>query len=443
LQLVYIIFISIILNACSYSHKEFQVEKVEERVVKEEILDLKNIPQFPSFYSKGIDKKNVANQDFLQHYFRVWNLDKTSISLKDAMWSYETFRYGDTYGENLQLLSKAFFDEVLQNSNFSKYATLNKRALSLNLLNMRAFPTDKPLLRDPTKAGEGFPFDYMQNSTVAANKPLFVSHYSQDREWVFVESSFAFGWVKANEIVFIEKQYTDLWQKAEQVFLTKEGLPIYSEDGKFLFKSRIGMMLALIAEDEKSYTVLTVIDDENSQAIYLRSKILKEDAYKGVLPFNTENINKLILQLSKTNYGWGGMYGQRDCSSTLRDFYIPFGLWLPRNSFMQAQQGKKISLEGLGDKKKIELIKKFAVPFETLLYKQGHIVLYVGLFNDDIVVFQNVWGVKTFINGDEGRYVVGKSIFSTLELGKNLREYDENGSLLRNLQSLSFPAKEN
>jgi hypothetical protein len=50
--------------------------------------------------------------------------------------------------------------------------------------------------------------------------------------------------------------------------------------------------LALIAEDEKSYTVLTVIDDENSQAIYLRSKILKEDAYKGVLPFNTENRKK-------------------------------------------------------------------------------------------------------------------------------------------------------
>jgi hypothetical protein len=109
---------------------------------------------------------------------------------------------------------------------------------------------------------------------------------------------------------------------------------------------------------------------------------------------------------------------------------------------MQAQQGRKVSLEDMSDNKKIELIKKFAVPFETLLYKQGHIVLYVGLFNDDIVVFQNVWGVKTEKDGIEGRHVVGKSIFSTLELGKNLQTYDESGSLLRNLQSLSFPAKE-
>lgn len=439
LHLLYILALIFILSACSSVHKELQTLEMPQ----EEIIDLKVIPQFASFYSGGINKENLSTQDFTKNYFRVWNIDTISITLEEAMWAYNVFKYPQAYGENLQVLPQEFFDEVLLNSNFTEYATQNKPALSLGLLDIRAFPTERPVLRDPSKAGEGFPFDYMQNSTVAPNKPLFVSHYSKDKEWVFVESSFAFGWVKAKDIAYIPKKYTKLWQNAQQVFLTSEGASIYSKSGDFLFKSRVGMLLALISEDEQSYTVLTVSSDENAQAIYNHSKIFKKDGHKGKLSFDTKNINAIIQELMKTNYGWGGMYGQRDCSSTLRDFYMPFGLWLPRNSSMQSKQGSSISLEGLDDTQKIETIKKYAIPFETLLYKQGHIVLYVGTFDDEVVVFQNVWGVQTKIDGADGRHIVGKTVFSSLELGKNLKDYDADGSLLRNLKSLSFPAKVN
>jgi len=439
LQLVYIVFISLLISACSV-HKDTHPSAQEETLLGlEKIADLEYIPQDVFVYSTGINKEALELEDFQNNYFRVWNIDKISIDLKDAMWSYDAFKYGNSYGENLQLLSQEFFDTALENSNFTDYASINKRALSLNLLNLRAFPTEKPLLRDPKKAGEGFPFDYMQNSSIAANKPLFVSHYSKDKQWVFVESSFAFGWVKSKDIVFIEKKYTDLWQNAEQIFISSDNIPLYSQNGDFLFKSRVGMMLALISEDEDTYTVLTVSKDENSQAIYFNSKILKTYSHKGVLAFNSKNIDKIISGLTFSNYGWGGMYGQRDCSSTLRDFYTPFGLWLPRNSSRQAVTGKTISLNGLSDEEKINLIKAEAKPFETLLYKRGHIVLYVGTLKDEVIVFQNVWGVKTQEDGIEGRYVIGKSVFSTLELGKNLKEYDDNASLLRNLQGLSFP----
>jgi len=436
LQLLYIVLISIFVTACSV-HKDKNSLTLQTSSSFEKVSDLEHIPQDVSFYSNGINKKALSLEDFQSNYFRTWNIEKISIDLKDAMWPHEAFKYGNSYGENLQLLSEEFFDKVLKNSNFSEYATLNQRALSLNLLNLRAFPTDKPLLRDPKKAGEGFPFDYMQNSSVAANKPLFVSHYSKDKEWAFVESSFAFGWVKSKDIVFIEKKYTDIWQNAEQIFITSDDIAIYSASGDFLFKSRVGMMLALIKENRDSYTVLTVSKGENLEPLYLHSEILKKDAHKGTLAFNAKNINRVLSGLAFSNYGWGGMYGQRDCSSTLRDLYAPFGLWLPRNSSKQAQAGDILSLDGLSDTEKISLIKSEAKPFETLLYKQGHIVLYVGVFEDEIVVFQNVWGVKTQKDGDEGRYVVGRSIFSTLELGKNLKDYDQNASLLRNLQSLN------
>ena len=327
---------------------------------------------------------------------------------------------------------------MLENANFDEFATLNAKAITIRPVNIRAFPTIKPLLRDPAKAGEGFPFDYLQNSTLYANKPIFVSHYSKDREWVYIFSSFTSGWIKADEMVFLKKEHTDAWQKAQQIFLIKENIPLYDAEGNFLFHSKIGMMLALISEDDKNFIALAVSSYKDREAMFKRVKISKEIARKDVLNLNREALATVMSEIFKTNYGWGGMYGQRDCSSTLRDMYAPFGIWLPRNSSQQARVGKIIKLENLSDEEKISLIKEKAVPFQTLLYKKGHIVLYVGTFNDEIIIFHNTWGIKTKKDEIEGRVVVGKTIFSTLRLGENVENYDKEAEILRNLKSMNI-----
>ena len=414
----------------------------KELIQVEQISDLQSIPQNVSIYSKGIDKGKIATQSsYEKKYFRAWNLQKTSIDIEDAKWAYKIFTPKNSYGENLQLHNQKFFDKILENSNFDNYSSVNINAVTLDLVNLRAFPTIRPVLRDPKRAGEGFPFDYMQNSSIGPNKPIFVSHYSKDKEWAFVESSFAFGWVKVSEIVLVDKKYTDIWQNAKQIFITKEDSPIYANDGTFLFYTRIGMMLPLVKENQDSYTVLTLSKYKNSQAFYNTSNISKSLANNGILNFDADNINNIINQLSMSNYGWGGIYGQRDCSSTLRDFYSVFGIWLPRNSYKQSLEGRVISLDGLSNTQKITLIKDKAVAFETLLYKKGHIVLYSGLYNNQVIIFQNVWGVKTKKDGVEGRFVVGKPLFSTLELGINLKDFDGNSSLLENLKSLNTPSE--
>ena len=414
-----------------------EIKKPKSIQVPQTIEELKTISQDVKDYTQNIKKSSFSQAEYEKKYFRIWNIDKSSLSLHDVMWADRAYRVGKTYGENLQLLKPSFFDALLDNSNYDKYLTLNIKALSIKPLNIRAMPTIKPVLRDPSKAGEGFPFDYLQNSTITANKPLLISHYSKDKEWAFVESSFAYGWVKASGIVEIEKKYTTLWQEAEQVFITKEGVPIFSKDNKFLFKSRIGMMFALIDENNDSYTILTFNKYKNNQPLFLKAKIEKNIAHKERLEFNSQNINKILKEVSKTNYGWGGIYGQRDCSSTLRDFYAPFGLWLPRNSSQQAKLGNVILVDDLKNTEKREIIKENAKPFRTLIYKKGHIGLYVGIKNNQIIMYQNVWGVKTLKDGVEGRFVIGKPIFSTLEVGSNLKDYDKNSSMLYKLKSIS------
>ena len=444
MKFFYLVIILLFFGSCTIKQTQGEeskivIKSIAKKTTPQFISDLKNIPQDVEHYTKNLlIATSFSQEKYEKKYFRVWNLDKVSIDVEDAKWAHRAYKVGDTYSENLQLHKESFFTKNLDNANYDEYVSVNKKALTLVNVNLRAFPTNEPVLRDPNKAGESFPFDYLQNSSIAANKPLIVSHYSKDKRWAFVESSFAFGWVKSRNIVVIDEVYTKVWQQAEQIFITQEGTPIYSEDREFLFKSRIGMMLPLVSEDEDTYTVLTLSKYKNKEPLYVKSKISKEIANRGALEFNAHNITMILKEVSKTKYGWGGIFAQRDCSSTMRDFYAPFGLWLPRNSSAQSKLGKVVKLEGLSIDDKELLIREEAIPFRTLIYKQGHIGLYVGEYKHKAIIFQNVWGVKTKKNGVEDRFIIGRPIFSTLEVGKNLETFDAKASMLYKLKSISI-----
>ncbi len=456
MRYIFITLLLFIFNACSSKEVElpkkvviFDVnltlkpKKEREREKYIPIYDLKNISQNPKSFTKEVKKSNLyaIQKEYEKSYFSVWNIESPTETKEALEWPFLSYKFGKSYGENLQLLEQSFFSKMFYQSNFENFASINRRAITLKILNIRSFPTLRPLLMDPSKAGEGFPFDYLQNSTVEANKPLFVSHYSKDGRWVYVFSSFASGWVQSDEIVFIKKEHTDIWQKSKQVHITVEGIAIYDDKGKFLFNSRVGMMFALISEDRDSYEVLTVSSYKNAMPLFIKSKISKEIATKEILTFNRVNLTNIMNEIQKTNYGWGGIYEQRDCSSTIRDMFAPFGIWLPRNSYQQSKRGKVISLDKLTSNEKIAIIKERGVPFETLLYKKGHILLYVGVHDGEIIVFHNTWGIKTLKDGVEGRIVIGRTIFSTLKLGKNQTDYDENSEILKNLKSMNILTK--
>ena len=90
--------------------------------------------------------------------------------------------------ENHKLATKDWFDKQIINSNFDDYNTLTKKAIMLKNTNIRVLPTNSPMFYDPTQPGEGFPFDYNQNSAIKINTPIMVSHLSKDRAWAYVES---------------------------------------------------------------------------------------------------------------------------------------------------------------------------------------------------------------------------------------------------------------
>ena len=70
--------------------------------------------------------------------------------------------------------------------------------------------------------------------------------------------------------------------------------------------------------------------------------------------------------------------------------------------------------------------------------QKGHVVLYIGTYDDEIVVFHNVWGIKTKKDGIEGRIVIGKPIFSTLRVGREQPYFDEKSELLKTISSMNI-----
>ena len=94
-------------------------------------------------------------------------------------------------------------------------------------------------------------------------------------------------------------------------------------------------------------------------------------------------------------YGWGGSLADRDCSATIRDLFVPFGLWLPRNSSKQAKQGTVIPLSDLSPNQREKFLVEKGVPFLTLVRIPGHIMLYIGTHEDRAVVLHTIWGLRT------------------------------------------------
>lgn len=399
---------------------------------------IKYLTSFDTLNINAIKTPDLNNSAFEHEYFIPWHYMQAPKTLFDILWPYRSYAKGVTYGSNLQALDMSYFESLKTESNFEAFDSIRASALTLKFSHLRNFPTHHPLFRDPQIAGEGFPFDYNQNSAVHANEPLYISHYSQTKEWVYVFTSYASGWLPSISIALISKKHKQLWEHAQQVRILNDAIALYDEENRFVLNARIGMLLPLIKERSSSYKLLAAVATQSGFASFAQVTVDKENATDRPLVFNTTTVKAIGNQLINQNYGWGGLYEDRDCSSMLRDYFSVFGIWLPRNSFQQSLVGKVVSLKDMNATQKIQKIQEEGIAFQTLLYKPGHIMLYLGIYEGEILIFHDTWGIKTLSDGAEGRYVIGKSIISTLNLGSELSDYDPSNNLLKKIESFNI-----
>jgi cell wall-associated NlpC family hydrolase len=396
--------------------------------------DLQIYPQKAEPYTKKITKlsqkqKEKLYDEFLKIYFMPWNMDKMQLSRKNAQWGFNYAKM-TVYGENYKEISDQWFDYIVDLCDMDKFDSVRKKAITVRNTNLRVFPSNKPIFKRFNQAGEGFPFDYNQNSSVNLNSPLFISHYSTDKAWAYVSASFASGWVMLKDIAIVDEDVIKKFKHENEYFVAiKDDFPIYKSG---VFKEYVKLGTIFPVRRGKFGTVIR----DNTGKGYISRIDKNENIIKFPIEFNRKNLNNIINQLIDKPYGWGGLYGNRDCSLLTKDLLTPFGFPLRRNSYGQTKNGKYISFENKSDKEKKQIIRKKAIPFLTLVYLQGHIALYLGTIDNEPIIFHSAWGIKTLENGNEGRHIVGKSIISSLELGKNLPTYYEQKSILRKMKGI-------
>ena len=162
----------------------------------------------------------------------------------------------------------------------------------------------------------------------------------------------------------------------------------------------------------------------------------KQIAATRPIKFAGESLKNLITVLLSQNYGWGGYLVNRDCSALVRDYFAAFKIPLPRNSFGQSQEGKIVMLSDMSLEEKKQTIVKYGVPFRTILYRPGHVAIYLGQKNGQILILHNVWGNHT--RGGKGRNIIGRAIISTVEYGKEIDEVDSKSLFLNSMSSMSI-----
>ncbi len=53
---------------------------------------------------------------------------------------------------------------------------VNRAGVIVRHTDIKLYPTDEEFYYNVNRTGEGFPFDYNQNSSIYINTPIFISH---------------------------------------------------------------------------------------------------------------------------------------------------------------------------------------------------------------------------------------------------------------------------
>ncbi|STX42584.1 SH3 domain of the SH3b1 type [Legionella donaldsonii] len=335
------------------------------------------------------------------------------------------------YAENFKEHDESWLNQIKQNMDVYaldnvEYQEKNK-AISVNNTYARALPDMAPDFFHFSLPGQGFPFDNLQESVIWAGTPLYVFAVSQDKAWSLVLTPDAyFAWVKSSDIAYASSGFIGQWQAAAQkglVAITETGATVVDKQQHFQFTGYIGAVFPLAQRNEETISILIPVKNAHQQAVVTMGSVSKNAASVMPLAASKKNMAKLIKQLQNRPYGWGGAFFFNDCSQEMKSLFTPFGIWLPRNTAQQAKLSSTLDLSNNKLETRLNLLQQKGHPLMTIIYINGHVMLYVGKkkINQEVeaITYQNVWGLSP-ANGDK-RYMIGQAVFLPL-----LKYYPEN-----------------
>ncbi|MEO9513264.1 MAG: SH3 domain-containing protein [Flavobacteriaceae bacterium] len=401
--------------------------------------------QYPE---NSIQFPDSLKNKFIENYFVPWE-----SSSEDLLSSLEEFpgkelsylkKYlhdDQWYGENKKPHKRTQREEVVNNVDTVTFPNFLKKGITISHTDLRRIPTLKPGFDTYSKAGEGYPFDYFQETMVWANTPVLMVHITKDKQWCYVICPYYKGWVSMRDIAVVDTEFIKQWSSGSFCHPLSDDVSLQHPVSNYAIKAKMGMLLPYEGTPNSSNNVLVYYAnaDENQNAHILKAQVNKNALAFGDFSFDKKNLTPLVSNLLGKPYGWGGDIENRDCSAMIRDLLGTFRIWLPRDSKDQMATGYTYEFPD-ATPAKIKLLKEKGVPFLTILRKQGHNMLYVGNApNGEPLILHAIWGLKTTysnehlanllntypiegIHEDEhgnlkGRHIIGESVITSVHIG--------------------------
>lgn len=424
------------------------------RSADEAIRDIKELKQdhtvylaakFPEARLMDPEEQKRRDQEYNQRHFSPWHRDRPQSSLADITVEFEKYERNRGYGKNGRRHGADWIQKIRANAGLQDYSGSGYPAITIRPSSLRALPTGDPHFNTSQQALSGHPFDNLQATAVEANTPVFVSHVSRDKKWIWAETGYYFGWVQIQDVAVLPVDFLKSWETGCYAVIVKDKTLLYDGQRVFLFRVSLGAIFPLLNDGEVEVEIHAAIADANGHAVLKKVILPKDAAAAKPVPMSAAQTARLANELINEPYGWGGLNGHRDCSAMIRDFFAPFGVWLPRNSKEQAlESGTFIDLSGLSAQEKETIILSKGIPYLTLLWRKGHIMLYIGSHEGRPLVFHNLWGISTMTApGQRGKLIVGRAAITTLHPGRELPDYHkESADLATNILGMTLLVQE-
>jgi cell wall-associated NlpC family hydrolase len=362
-------------------------------------------------------------------HFAPWQQVAPLHTREESAWGFAKYGKDPGYGRAGKPHPRDWMRKLEANARLEDYPQGGFPAVTLKRVDVRVMPTREPHSSFPRGPSKEHPFDNLQESSLPAGTPLLVTHVSRDGRWMLAETTYALGWIEAASLAKAGPEFRRQWEAGQPLVIVRDRVPVRDEKDRLLFAASLGAFFPEAAVERDRVWIMVAGRDAEGGAVVKRAWLPPDAVANQPLPFTPRRVAQIAAELAGEPYGWGGLDGKRDCSATIRDLFIPFGFWLPRNSGDQARAGRFVSFRYLSPEQKEAQIVRQGVPWRTLLWTPGHIMLYIGLHEGRPLIFHNFWSVRTRdASGKGGRIIVGRAAVTTLHPGRERPDLDLPGA---------------
>jgi len=388
---------------------------------------------------EGIETLNLYVRDELRLTLDITQLSspfpgKEMTEKREEILAY--YRGKRFYREDGSTLITRFYKELVANMNFGSVPSgIDIRyGLVVRYTDQRVFPTGEAIYAKPYDID----FDEFQNSALDIGTPVAVMHTSLDGKWYYVKDQLDSGWVPVENVALcsldeLEKfsggtSFAVVIKPKGEIFLDLNMTVYYDY-------ARMGAKFPLLEKEDSGIARIALpFRKEDGTLLKKVGYIRGEDVHKGYLSYTPRNIIRQAFELLNAPYGWGGMYGEQDCSRFVQEVFATVGISLPRNSSKQSQVGILIGelADTADETTRLDLLSQEAIGGCTLLYMRGHIMLFLGMVHDRPYAIHNPWAYRQKEWWGDKIRLINRVAVTDLSLGKGSKK----GSFLERLCSI-------